>query len=328
MGKRPRTAAAVGTLAAVMVGGLVLHRFWRGQLSHITGGAEWVWVTDALERTYPTSGLFVTTLYLDDPPTRALLKVCGDREYVVYVNGSAAACGWSRPGFRLDLYDVAHLLRQGENVLAAEVRSPTPVGGLLLALDVGDVGRNVVVSGPQFVCREHFSLAASASGDRPIPVVWGAPPHYPWGYPEPVSRPRTLDEAMVEEPIRVQRSNARALPHGGWEFDLPRPVSGYLWLEFEEDGQAFVATADDIAAVDVAGLREAAQPVVRLEGQHRWLDPFPRRIAAVLIFGRHEPSTVEIWPLPEEFSSTAPGVVRGTHGPALRMRWMIRNPPG
>jgi hypothetical protein len=327
-GKRLQAVVTIGTLVAVMVGGLALHRFWRRELSHITGAAEWIWVTDALEWTYPACGLFVTTLTLDAPPGRALLKVCGDREYVVYVNGSAAACGWSRPGFRLDLYDIAHLLRQGENVIATEVRSPTPAGGLLLALDVGDVGHNIVVSGPQFVLRERFSLAAKAGGDAPIPVVWGAPPHYPWGYPEPVSHPRTLDEVMVEEPVRVDRSEARGLPRGGWEFDLPHPVTGYLWLDFEEDGLAYVATAADAGSVNRSALREAAQPVIRLQGQRRWLDPYPRRIATIEVFGRHAPSAVEVWPLPGEFSSSAPGVVRGTHGPVPRMRWTIRNPPG
>ena len=116
-------------LVGVLGAGVAAHRFWMRQLSHLTGDAEWVWTTDVLSRLHPTTGLFVAGLRLDAPPGAALLKVCGDREYVVWINGTAAACGWSRPGFRLDMYDVAHLLRQGSNVLAFEVRSAAETGG-------------------------------------------------------------------------------------------------------------------------------------------------------------------------------------------------------
>jgi hypothetical protein len=313
-------------LAAGLVAGLALHRFWRRELSHVTGAAQWIWVTDTLEKAFPTAGLFVTSFRLDAPVSSALLKVCGDREYVVYVNGTPAACGWSRPGFRLDMFDVAHLLHQGDNVVAVEVRSPTPVGGLLFALDLPGRGANAIVSGPEFVSRQHFSLAAHDPTDRPAGVDWGDPPRRPWGYPEPLSHPRTLVEAVVEDPVRVDHTRARPLPRGGWVFRLPRPVYGYLWLEADEDGPLFVATTADPHA-DPARMRGVVETAVRLRGQRRWLDPQPRRIAAVYAFGRRRPSAVEVWPLSEEFSSGAPGVVPGTHGPEQRTRWTIRRPP-
>jgi hypothetical protein len=326
---RPARSRWVGALAlalAVLAAGLVVHRFWLRQLSHLTGAAQWIWVTDKLEHVHPTAGLFVASLHLSVPPPGALLKVCGDREYVVYINGTAAACGWSRPGFLLDLYDVAHLLRQGDNTIAVEVRSPTPAGGVLLALDVEGVGRNVLVSGPQFVSRQRFSLAAPGPGDLPVPVTWGAPPHFPWAYPAPRPHPRTLDSIVVEEPERRDVATARVLPRGGWEFVLPRPVYGYLWVELDEDGLDYLAWSSG-AVADPDQLRAVAQPIERLRQQRRWLDPEPKTIGAVYVFGNYRPRAIEIWPVPEEFRSGAPGVVPGMHGLVQRTRWTTRTPP-
>jgi hypothetical protein len=318
----------LAVVGAGMLAALLLHRFWLRQLTHLTGDAQWVWVTDVLEHVHPEAGLFVASLHLNSPPGAALLKVCGDREYVVYVNDTPAACGWSRPGFRLDIYDVGHLLRQGENVIVAEVRSPTPAGGLLLALDVDGVGRNVLVSGPAFRARTHFSLGPIGPADVPIPVDWGVPPRFPWGYPYPQSHPRTLDDVVVEEPLRIERGLAHHLRGGGWEFVPPQPVFGYLWVEFDSDGLDYLATSETSSArPNLVALRRSAQPIVRLRGQHRWLDPEPRLIGAVFVFGQHWPSAVELWPVAERFRLAAPGVVQGQHGLVPRTRWTTRTPP-
>lgn len=315
-------------LAGVALAGLATHRFWRRQLSHVTGDALWVWATDALERVHPVAALFVADLRLDSQPAEALLKVCGDREYVVYVNGTAAACGWSRPGFRLDLFDVGHLLRQGENVVAVEVRSPTPAGGLLLSLDVAGVGPNVLVTGRDFRSRGRFALDPPGDGDLAPPVIWGGPPRLPWGYPTLSPRPRTLPECMVEDPRVLDRQAAEAVPGGGTCFRLPSEQLGYLWLVLDGDAPFYITTTDDSDQATPEELRARAQPVVALRGQQRWLDPQPRRIAAVYVFGMHSPRGVEVWPIPEEFSSAAPGVVQGTRGPVARTRWTTRIPPG
>ncbi|MFH1176250.1 MAG: hypothetical protein V1750_02500, partial [Acidobacteriota bacterium] len=325
---RMRRWRPLGLAVAMLAGGLLLHRFWLRELSHLTGEAEWIWVTDALERVYPVAGLFVARLDLAAPPPSALLKACGDREYVVYINGTAAACGWSRPGFRLDMYEVSHLLRQGENVIAVEARSPTPAGGLLVALDVGGVGQNVLVSGPSFTSRRTFSLARAVAGDDPVPVRWGVPPHFPWGYPQPQPYRRTLDQTVVDEPVRVEAAKAVKLPGGGVSFALPEPVFSYLWLEFDGDGPCYLATTSEREGGELGELRRVAQPVARLRGQARWLDPEPRLFGAIYAFGRRLPSAVELWPVAEELRPGAPGAVRGRHGLVPRTRWTTRTPPG
>ncbi len=313
-------------LLAAALALVVVHRFWIKELSHATGRAQWMWVTDQFHRLAPAGGLFVANFTLASPPREALLKVCGDREYVVYANGTPAACGWSRPGFRLDLYDIGHLLRQGENVLAVEVRSPTPVGGVLLALDVVGVGANVLASGPAFVLRRHFSLSAREPDDLPVPLLLGRPPRQPWGYPRLVSHPRTLDEVLVLDPIRMEMDEGIRLPDGGVRFDLPEETEGYLWLELGGDGVLYVATGAE-GDSDREAARSRSQPVIRQPGQQRWLDPWPRRMRTVWVFARQLPRAVEVWPLPGELRRGAPGVVTEQGGAVERRLWMRKHPP-
>lgn len=318
-----RVALGLAAVAAL----IGVHRFWLEELSHVTGEAQWMWVTDQLIQVAPTQGLFVTTFTLPSPPGEALLKVCGDRQYVVYANGTPAACGWSRPGFRLDLYDIGHLLRQGENVLAVEVRSPTPVGGVLLALDVAGVGTNVVVSGPAFALRRTFSLEAKVSDEMPVPVLWGRPPRQPWGYPRLVPHSRTLDEVLVVDPVRLTRDEGKALFGGGVRFDLPEEVEGYLWIEGEGDGLWFVASTAGEGGDD-QWARSQAHVAPRLPGQHRWLDPWPRRLRTVWVFSRDLPTAVEVWPLPSELRRGAPGLVYEEGTNLEPIGWPRRWPPG
>ncbi len=324
---RSQRLVVVVLLGAFLVGGALVHRYWAHELSHLTGRASWIWVTDDLVRVHPAAALFVARLNLRVPPVGALLKVCGDREYVAYVNGTPAGCGWSRPGFRLDLYDVAHLLRQGENLIAVEVRSPTPVGGLLCAVDVDNVGRNILVSGESFACRRSFSLAENVQGEFAPPVDWGDPPRYPWDYPRAVPHPRTLDEMVVEDPIRVARRSARAMARGVWEFDLPRPTFGYLWLDYGADGGSFVASTADGAGLDANQVRDLARPVIRLPGERRWLCPEPRTILKVYVFGAVLPDAVELWPVSEDLIAGAPGVVPSNGAVKRPVADVVAGPP-
>lgn len=320
--------AWVGLAVLVLVAGRGVHRMWARQLSHLTGDAQWMWTTDALERIHAEAGLFVTAFRVEHPSPSALLKVCGDREYVAYLNGTVAGCGWSRPGFRLDLYDVGHLLRVGSNTLAVEARSPSPVGGVLVALDVDGLGSNIVTSGRSFTFRRALDLTPPRAGELRAPVRWGRPPRFPWAYPQAVSRPRTLDEVSTEEPVRWPSEALARSAGGAWLLTLPQPVFGYLWLELDGDEAAMVWTDPLTTPHGEAVVRLLAQPVVRLPGQRRWLDVEPKALGQIWVFGGRSLRAVEVWPVPEELSSTAPGAVAGRSGPVQRTRWTSHTPPG
>lgn len=305
----------VGGWIVAVIGVLWLHGFWLGQLNHLTGEARWVWVTQELERPYPVRGVFEASFTVSQIGLGALLKVSGDREYVARVNGVVAGCGWSRPGFRLDVYDVSHLLRPGVNTVSIEVRSPTPVGGLLAAVDLPGQGKNVLVTG------RNFLLVQEKHRRIPPPVIWGSPPRFPWGYPRPMSRPRTIDQVVLEDPMSL--SGPLPLAPNGLVYTLEAPTFGYLWVEPGDSGWLWYAVGQGEESP-----QELRRDVMAFTGApDGLLDPEPRWVRKVLVVAKTPPKKVEVWPVAERFTNQAPGVVPGKYAPVPRTRWYFRNPP-
>lgn len=302
------------SLGCVVLGWAWLHGFWRKEVGNLTGQARWIWVTAELERPYPTRAVFVAAFEVGEPGPGALLKVAADRDYVAWVNGVASACGWSRPGFRLDVYDISHLLRPGKNRVRIEVRSPTPVGGLLAALDLPGQKTNAVVTGRDF-------LLESKNGLVTPPVVWGAPPRYPWAYPRVFSRPRTLDQLLVEEPQPA--ALAAQVGARSYLYVFPTQVFGYVVVHPQVGGWLWYASGSSGETLEA--LRERLQPF--LGAPEVLLDPEPGWVSQVLVVGAAPPKIVEVWPVAGPFRARAPGVVPGKHAPLPRTRWSYRNPP-
>lgn len=297
------------------LGVLWLHGFWLGQLNHLTGEARWVWVTQEIERPYPVRGVFAASFTVSQLGPGALLKISGDREYVARVNGIVAGCGWSRPGFRLDVYDISHLLRPGLNTLELEVRSPTSVGGLLAAVDLPAQGKNVLVTG------RDFFLVQEKDQRFPPPVVWGSPPRFPWGYPRLMSRPRTIDQVVLEVPVRL--SGPSSLAPNGLLYALEAPIFGYLWVEPGDNSWLWYAVGEGEKS-----LQELRKNLTVFTGAPEGLlNPEPQWVSQILLIAKKPPKTVEIWPVAQRFRSQAPGFVPGKYAPVPRTRWYFRNPP-
>ncbi len=251
---------------------LYLRSFYRHELYHLTGAAAWMWVSDDVAEPRPTAGLFVRTLELAARPRRAVAKVSGDRQYVLWVNGEPVAAGRSRPGFPLDVVPVTDLLRPGRNVLALEVRSPTSVGAALFALDLeptpegraaGDpAGRSVVVSGRDWRVLREWSRDAldEGVGGGAAPWIWGSPPDHPWSYPVPRLHAVPLEQAVTGERWRVRPEPG----DGVWRYRLGEGFGGLVWLTEPEGGwrRAEVRLPDG-----------GAVPVVALPGEREWLFP-------------------------------------------------------
>lgn len=146
-----------------------------------TGDAEWIWFSKDIRQ--PSWVRFYATreFRLDERPSAAVAKVFGDRRHVLYINGFGLGGTEQKPGDPLWLHDLTPQLRRGDNRLVIVLESNTGVGGLLFALDVAGLGRNVVVSDERW--RVDFDPAALRRGGRYPAVSWGRPPMYPWGYP-------------------------------------------------------------------------------------------------------------------------------------------------
>ncbi len=177
-------AAFLYVLAALVVGGAAARALVRAhtdRMSLSTGRAEWIWYTSGMTQPRPLRFYATRDFLLAEKPRRALAKVFVDREHVLYVNGERAGGAVQRPGDPLAIYEVARLLREGENRIAIEAASPTGIGGVLFSLDVEGRGRDALVSDGRW--RVDLSREAISGTARYRPVVWGRPPQYPWRYP-------------------------------------------------------------------------------------------------------------------------------------------------
>ena len=150
-----------------------------------TGRAEWIWYSSRVPKPVPLRFYAVREFALNVVPPRSTARVFVDREHVLYVNGERAGGATQRPGDALATYELASLLRPGGNRVVIEASSPTGIGGILFALDLG--GQTLVSDGRWRVDRD----AAALTGEgRYRPVVWGRPPHVSLGLSprEPLGR--------------------------------------------------------------------------------------------------------------------------------------------
>jgi hypothetical protein len=179
---RPFAAALFAVGAVVLASGALfcLARSASDRRRLATGRAEWIWYTSKLPKPRPLRFFATRDFDLRSAPARALARVFVDRGHSLYVNGEAVGGGTQRPGDALAVYDLLPYLRVGENRVAIEAESPTGLGGVLVALELGG-DREPIVSDVSW--RVDLEATAIEKGGRYRPFVWGKPPQYPWGYP-------------------------------------------------------------------------------------------------------------------------------------------------
>ncbi len=251
---------AVVLLTLAVRGGRMALARW----GSVTGGAEWIWVQHDRRAAQPLALYLARDFTLRPPlPPAARLLALGDPEYVLYLNGKRVGAGGWRPGARLDVYEVAGLLRPGGNRLLAEVRSADGDGGFLASLiDEADGAVLVASDGDWRSYRRHRlgllrgwlpvgrfgpgplnaagTAAAGTAGPGEAALAWGRPPLGRWQHLTP-GGPRPLFSALTAG--RPPLPAAAALPFvppavSGVAadasmvlFDWGRPVAGYLALE-------------------------------------------------------------------------------------------------
>lgn len=125
---------------------------------------------------------------VDLPPHRVYthLKVLGDPEYTVYVNGQAVAGRKIGVEERaLDLYDLSELVQTGPNRLVIAVRAPQGLGGLLASIDIAPETENWVVTDSSWKIYRQWSpelLFRDVEGAWESPYLIGPPPIGRWNY--------------------------------------------------------------------------------------------------------------------------------------------------
>jgi hypothetical protein len=163
-----------------------LERTYSQKFLNITGSAQWIWAPHRMSDRIPLTFFATRDFTLPENRIYAHLKVAGDPEYDVWVNGTLVGMRRLDPDERaLDKYDISALVKTGRNRIVIAVRTPEGVGGLLASIDIHpEIANYVVTDGawkiyrswtPELLARDVPSLALG-------PVLIGKPPIGRWNY--------------------------------------------------------------------------------------------------------------------------------------------------
>jgi len=156
-----------------------------------TAPAKLVWARHPMSANEPVAFFAARDVTL--PPNRvyARLKVLGDPEYTLYVNGREIAGRLVREDRALDYYDLSQVMQTGRNRIVIAVRAPKGAGALLAALDIAPETENWVVTDEQWKIYRRWDpliLQYDVAGNWERPVIIGAPPIGRWNFLEIAKR--------------------------------------------------------------------------------------------------------------------------------------------
>lgn len=182
-----------------------LHRTYSRKFFDITGSAQWIWAQHPMSANVPVAFFAARDVELPENRVFTHLKLFGDPEYTLYVNGREIAgrqVGVEEKA--LDLYDISSFVKTGRNRIVVGVRAPLGLGGLLGSIDIAPETENWVVTdrtwkiyrrwSPEILLRD----PAGASWEPPLDV--GEPPEGRWNYLAAVPRDPTPPPTSVVVP--------------------------------------------------------------------------------------------------------------------------------
>jgi hypothetical protein len=162
-----------------------LHRTYSQKFFDVTGRAQWIWAQHRMSANVPVA--FFASRDFDLPEHRIYthLKVLGDPEYTLYVNGREIAGRQVAADNRaIDLYDISELVRHKGNRIVIAVRSPQGVGGLLASIDIAPETANWIVTNGEWKIHRRWTgdLLVRDPPDWERPMMIGEPPIGRWNY--------------------------------------------------------------------------------------------------------------------------------------------------
>jgi hypothetical protein len=168
-----------------------LVRVYSEKFHNRTATARWIWARHNMSANEPLA--FFAAREIELPPNRVYtrLKVLGDPEYTLYVNGSEVAGRRVGEERSLDYYDLSPLVQTGRNRIVIAVRAPQGAGGLLASIDIAPETENWVVSDGQWKIYRKWDpliLNFDIAGQWERPAIVGRPPVGRWNYLEIAKR--------------------------------------------------------------------------------------------------------------------------------------------
>jgi hypothetical protein len=165
-----------------------------------TAPAQLVWARHPMSANEPVA--FFAAHEVTLPPNRIYtrLKLLGDPEYTLYVNGREIAGRLVREDRALDYYDLSEVVQTGRNRIVIAVRAPKGAGALLAALDIAPETENWAVTDSRWKIYRRWDpliLQYDVAGNWETPAIIGAPPIGRWNFLEIVKREPEVPAANV-----------------------------------------------------------------------------------------------------------------------------------
>jgi len=166
-----------------------------------TTSANWIWARHPMSSNEPVA--FFAAREIDLPANRVYtrIKILGDPEYTLYVNGREVAGRLVGEDKSLDLYEISSLVQTGRNRIVVAVRAPRGVGGLLAAVDIAPETENWIVTDGQWKIYRDWDpllLEYDIAGRWETPALVGRPPIGRWNYLEIVRRDPATTPASIQ----------------------------------------------------------------------------------------------------------------------------------
>ena len=180
-----------------------LVRVYSEKFFNRTATAKWIWARHNMSANEPLA--FFAAREIDLPPNRVYtrLKLAGDPEYTLYVNGQEVAGRRVGEDRALDYYDLTPIVKTGRNRIVVAVRAPQGTGGLLASIDIAPETENWVVSDGQWKIYRKWDpliLEFDIAGQSERPMIVGEPPIGRWNYLQIAKRDAGLPPVRLQNP--------------------------------------------------------------------------------------------------------------------------------
>lgn len=168
-----------------------------------TAPAQFIWAQHRMSANEPVA--FFAAREITLPPNRVYtrLKVLGDPEYTLYVNGREIAGRLVGEDRALDYFDLSEVMPTGRNRIVVAVRAPKGAGALLVALDLAPETENWIVSDSQWKIYRKWDpliLLYDVAGQWEAPMIIGAPPIGRWNFLDIAKREAATPPSTVLAP--------------------------------------------------------------------------------------------------------------------------------
>jgi hypothetical protein len=165
-----------------------------------TAPARWIWAQHNMSADQPLA--FFAAREITLPPNRVYtrLKLLGDPEYTLYINGKEIAGRRVDEQRALDYYDISPYVQTGRNRIVVAVRAPKGAGGLLAAIDIAPETENWIVTDERWKIYRHWNpllLQYDVAGQWERPLIVGEPPIGRWNYLEIAKREGSMPPVEV-----------------------------------------------------------------------------------------------------------------------------------